>query len=388
MITSSTDTTRGFDGNRLQVEFQLRWAPFVCLETFCAQLLHFACTIAAADVIVLFCKNKASMPSHALHPSCIDKLVLYLYPSQKDPTDRRPQQSIAPEEEQERDNVAVMKESHLGIERKCSSMTVSSTSSLEAEVDFTVITDLHCCMEDFSKGRSDLGERARLPEVGQEDFEETSRFYSACLMGSRDKSPIEEMFYEEATHHEVDSCPHPSSPHGVTMPEVHPPLSSCFHFNHGTFLILVIFLQIFDFIWFSFSFLYGCQFILYLPHPLLLISMVYHQHKHNKDQYLWAASTLWHLFIVSRHTDANINKALTVLHFFLLSFIQPPVAGRDPGAVSIAQRLKRGDSMTDRHTNGSEMISTQVNHQHINIRCISPANTPHCHMFRISDACV
>uniref|UniRef100_A0A8D3BJD5 FERM domain-containing protein n=1 Tax=Scophthalmus maximus TaxID=52904 RepID=A0A8D3BJD5_SCOMX len=116
---------------------------------------------------------------------------------------RRPQPNVAPEEEQERDTVACMRESHLGIERKCSSMTVSSTSSLEAEVDFTIITDLHSGMEDFSRGMSELGERERQPEVGRDDFEETSRFYSARLMGSRDKSPIEEKFLEEGTQHEV-----------------------------------------------------------------------------------------------------------------------------------------------------------------------------------------
>uniref|UniRef100_A0AAX7TBP6 FERM domain-containing protein n=1 Tax=Astatotilapia calliptera TaxID=8154 RepID=A0AAX7TBP6_ASTCA len=117
--------------------------------------------------------------------------------------ERRPQPSIASEEEQERDTVACMKEPHLGIERKCSSMTVSSTSSLEAEVDFTVITDLHSGLEDFSKGVPELGERERQPEVGREDFEETSRFYSARLMGSRDKSPIEERLPEEGMHHET-----------------------------------------------------------------------------------------------------------------------------------------------------------------------------------------
>uniref|UniRef100_A0A3B4Y4V1 Band 4.1-like protein 1 n=1 Tax=Seriola lalandi dorsalis TaxID=1841481 RepID=A0A3B4Y4V1_SERLL len=116
--------------------------------------------------------------------------------------DRRPQPSIASEEEQERDTVACMRETHLGIERKCSSMTVSSTSSLEAEVDFTIITDLHSGVEEFSKGMLELEERERQPEVGREDFEETSRFYSARLMGSRDKSPIEEKLPEEGTHHE------------------------------------------------------------------------------------------------------------------------------------------------------------------------------------------
>ncbi|CAB1453520.1 unnamed protein product, partial [Pleuronectes platessa] len=116
--------------------------------------------------------------------------------------DRRPQPGIVPDEELERDTVACMRESHLGIERKCSSMTVSSTSSFEAEVDFTIITDLHSGVEDFSKGMSELGERERQPEVGREDFEETSRFYSARLMGSHDRSPIEEKLPEAATHHE------------------------------------------------------------------------------------------------------------------------------------------------------------------------------------------
>ncbi|XP_074523982.1 uncharacterized protein LOC141788797 isoform X2 [Halichoeres trimaculatus] len=106
--------------------------------------------------------------------------------------DRRPQPIMTSEEEQERDTVACMRETHLGIERKCSSMTVSSTSSLEAEVDFTVIMDLHSGSEDFSKGGMEHGEKERQPEVGREDFEETSRFYSARLMGSRDKSPMDE----------------------------------------------------------------------------------------------------------------------------------------------------------------------------------------------------
>uniref|UniRef100_A0A674DY12 Protein 4.1-like n=1 Tax=Salmo trutta TaxID=8032 RepID=A0A674DY12_SALTR len=59
-----------------------------------------------------------------------------------------------------------LKETHLGIERKCSSITVSSTSSLEAEVDFTVLMDLHTGMEEFSRGMMELGERPMSPDVG------------------------------------------------------------------------------------------------------------------------------------------------------------------------------------------------------------------------------
>ncbi|XP_027000998.1 band 4.1-like protein 1 isoform X9 [Tachysurus fulvidraco] len=57
------------------------------------------------------------------------------------------------------------KETHLGIERKCSSITVSSTSSLEAEVDFTVLMDLQTGMEEFSRGMTELGEKDISPEL-------------------------------------------------------------------------------------------------------------------------------------------------------------------------------------------------------------------------------
>uniref|UniRef100_A0A8C4SS65 FERM domain-containing protein n=1 Tax=Erpetoichthys calabaricus TaxID=27687 RepID=A0A8C4SS65_ERPCA len=104
--------------------------------------------------------------------------------SQREPWERRP--GSASEDDQERETL-YLKETHLGIERKCSSITVSSTSSLEAEVDFTVIMDLHTGVEEFSKGMSELGDRDRLPEVGRDDFEETSHFFSARLMSSQEK---------------------------------------------------------------------------------------------------------------------------------------------------------------------------------------------------------
>ncbi|XP_037133579.1 band 4.1-like protein 1 isoform X5 [Syngnathus acus] len=62
--------------------------------------------------------------------------------------------------------ILYLKETHLGIERKCSSITVSSTSSLEAEVDFTILTDLHTGMEEFSRGMTELGERDLSPDGG------------------------------------------------------------------------------------------------------------------------------------------------------------------------------------------------------------------------------
>lgn len=60
------------------------------------------------------------------------------------------------EQEQEKDSV-FLKDNHLAIERKCSSITVSSTSSLEAEVDFTVIGDYHgTAFEDISRSLPEL----------------------------------------------------------------------------------------------------------------------------------------------------------------------------------------------------------------------------------------
>ncbi|XP_068449862.1 band 4.1-like protein 1 isoform X2 [Clinocottus analis] len=149
--------------------------------------------------------REPSLDAKKRHSEPVSTPAIYEEPFadfKKELGDRRPQPGLTPEEEQERDTVACMRETHLGIERKCSSMTVSSTSSLEAEVDFTVIMDLHSGAEDFSKCMSEVGQRERQPEVGREDFEETSRFYSARLMGSRDKSPMEEKLLEEGAHHE------------------------------------------------------------------------------------------------------------------------------------------------------------------------------------------
>ncbi|XP_061730716.1 band 4.1-like protein 1 isoform X1 [Nerophis ophidion] len=138
------------------------------------------------------------------HSEPVPALFVYDEPfanSKKELSDSRLQAAVTSEEEQQQDTMGCIRQPHLGIERKCSSMTVSSTSSLEAEVDFTVLTDLHPCIEDMAKGVSDSGEE-RQPEVGREDFEETSQFYSAYLMGSRDKSPLEDKLPEEGLYHE------------------------------------------------------------------------------------------------------------------------------------------------------------------------------------------
>lgn len=75
----------------------------------------------------------------------------------KPPRHRAPESDTGDEDQdQERDSV-FLKDNHLAIERKCSSITVSSTSSLEAEVDFTVIGDYHsAAFEDFSRSLPEL----------------------------------------------------------------------------------------------------------------------------------------------------------------------------------------------------------------------------------------
>ncbi|XP_038226452.1 band 4.1-like protein 1 isoform X10 [Dermochelys coriacea] len=75
----------------------------------------------------------------------------------KPPWHRAPESDTGDEEQdQERDSV-FLKDNHLAIERKCSSITVSSTSSLEAEVDFTMIGDFHgTAFEDFSRSLPEL----------------------------------------------------------------------------------------------------------------------------------------------------------------------------------------------------------------------------------------
>ncbi|KAL2103771.1 hypothetical protein ACEWY4_000639 [Coilia grayii] len=96
--------------------------------------------------------------------------------SQREPWERRLGSVSEDDPEQE---MLYPRETHLGIERKCSSITVSSTSSLEAEVDFTVIMDLQSGMEEFSRGMSELGERDLLA-----DFPDTPHHSSAWIMGA------------------------------------------------------------------------------------------------------------------------------------------------------------------------------------------------------------
>ncbi|XP_077939764.1 band 4.1-like protein 1 isoform X7 [Gasterosteus aculeatus] len=99
-------------------------------------------------------------PTPAIHEEPFNEASSSL---QREPWERR--LGSVSEDDQDHE-ILYLKETHLGIERKCSSITVSSTSSLEAEVDFTVLTDLHSGMEEFSRGMTELGERDASPDVG------------------------------------------------------------------------------------------------------------------------------------------------------------------------------------------------------------------------------
>ncbi|MCJ8749642.1 hypothetical protein PDJAM_G00178580 [Pangasius djambal] len=100
-------------------------------------------------------KKTEPLPTPAIHAEPQEEV-------QREPWERR--LGSVSEDDPDPENL-YLKETHLGIERKCSSITVSSTSSLEAEVDFTVLMDLQTGMEEFSRGMSELGEKDFSPEL-------------------------------------------------------------------------------------------------------------------------------------------------------------------------------------------------------------------------------
>ncbi|XP_044520285.1 band 4.1-like protein 1 [Gracilinanus agilis] len=123
----------------------------------------------------------------------------------KPPRPRAPESDPGDEDQdQERDSV-FLKDNHLAIERKCSSITVSSTSSLEAEVDFTVIGDYHgTAFEDFSRS---------LPELDRDrsDSETEGPLFPRDLDKAAPSQDEESKAASEASERGV--CPAPDMPH-------------------------------------------------------------------------------------------------------------------------------------------------------------------------------
>ncbi|KAF6728558.1 Band 4.1-like protein 1 [Oryzias melastigma] len=54
----------------------------------------------------------------------------------------------------------------------------------------------------------------------------------------------------------------------------------------------------------------------------------------------------------------------------------PPVAKKDPNTVSVAHKIRRSDSRTETHTNGSEVHSNVINVSPQNCGVVSPQETP------------
>nr|XP_055043477.1 protein 4.1 isoform X12 [Misgurnus anguillicaudatus] len=104
-------------------------------------------------------KKSEPLPTPAIHAEPQEE-------AQREPWERR--LGSVSEDDPDLDSL-YLKETHLGIERKCSSITVSSTSSLEAEVDFTVLMDFQTGIEEFSRGMTELGEKDISTEFGFSD---------------------------------------------------------------------------------------------------------------------------------------------------------------------------------------------------------------------------
>ncbi|KAB5537185.1 hypothetical protein PHYPO_G00115960 [Pangasianodon hypophthalmus] len=114
-----------------------------------------------------------------------------IYEETIDEVKRRPLSSS--EYEYDRNTAATLRDSHLGIERKCSSMTVSSTSSLEAEADFSTFMELPGGVEESSRSMAEHGVA--------EDFSINR------ITGSHDGLLVKERVHEERIHHEVEPPP-------------------------------------------------------------------------------------------------------------------------------------------------------------------------------------
>ncbi|XP_036844139.1 band 4.1-like protein 1 isoform X1 [Oncorhynchus mykiss] len=141
-------------------------------------------------------RKQETPPTPAIHEEPFDEAM-------REPWERR--LGSVSEDDQDHETL-YLKETHLGIERKCSSITVSSTSSLEAEVDFTVLMDLHTGMEEFSRGMMELGERPMSPDVGLSlsiDLQGTlPPLVSAPLTGASSSPPTKQLHTEDVRHHE------------------------------------------------------------------------------------------------------------------------------------------------------------------------------------------
>ncbi|NWX22544.1 E41L1 protein, partial [Aegotheles bennettii] len=142
----------------------------------------------------------------------------------KPPRHRAPESDTGDEEQDQEKDSVFLKDNHLAIERKCSSITVSSTSSLEAEVDFTVIGDFHgTAFEDISRSLPELDKDKSEMEVGglvsfQHTGKVVPRLEEDVKAGEKVSQPSADIFQLESSAPKTDAVTIGLGP-GMKKPE-------------------------------------------------------------------------------------------------------------------------------------------------------------------------
>ncbi|KFO79474.1 Band 4.1-like 1, partial [Cuculus canorus] len=142
----------------------------------------------------------------------------------KPPRHRAPESDTGDEEQDQEKDSVFLKDNHLAIERKCSSITVSSTSSLEAEVDFTVIGDFHgTAFEDISRSLPELDkDKSETEDEGLVSFQHTDKVVPGLeedgKAGEKVSQPSSDVSQLESSVPKTDAVTAAPGP-GVKKPE-------------------------------------------------------------------------------------------------------------------------------------------------------------------------
>ncbi|NXT28268.1 E41L1 protein, partial [Syrrhaptes paradoxus] len=142
----------------------------------------------------------------------------------KPPRHRAPESDTGDEEQDQEKDSVFLKDNHLAIERKCSSITVSSTSSLEAEVDFTVIGDFHgTAFEDISRSLPELDkDKSEMEDESLVSFRHTDkavpRLEEDVKGGEKVSQPSSDVSQPESSAPKTDAVTVGLGP-GVKKPE-------------------------------------------------------------------------------------------------------------------------------------------------------------------------
>ncbi|KAF1671687.1 E41L1 protein, partial [Pygoscelis papua] len=141
----------------------------------------------------------------------------------KPPRHRAPESDTGDEEQDQEKDSVFLKDNHLAIERKCSSITVSSTSSLEAEVDFTVIGDFHgTAFEDISRSLPELDkDKSEMEDEGLVSFQRADKVVPGLeedVKGSEVSQPSPDVSQLESSAPKTDAVTVGLGP-GMKKPE-------------------------------------------------------------------------------------------------------------------------------------------------------------------------